>query len=88
MADNTVSEQTIVEELHRIPEERWVEVLAFIRSLQPGRQESVAEKPILTAGDLLNSDLIGMWADRTDIGDSREFARRLREQAQTRTCDQ
>lgn len=38
----------------------------------------------LVASDLLNSGLIGMWADRTDIGDGREFARRLREQAQSR----
>jgi hypothetical protein len=87
MPPETVSEQSILEELHRIPQERWGDVLTFLRSLQSGRQDSVSEKPILTAGDLLNSDLIGMWADRTDIGDSREFARRLREQAQTRSRD-
>jgi hypothetical protein len=39
---------------------------------------------MMTASDLLDSDLVGMWAERTDIGDSREFARRLREQAQSR----
>ena len=38
----------------------------------------------MSASDLLGSGLVGMWADRTDLGDSREFARRLREQAQTR----
>ncbi len=38
----------------------------------------------MSASDLLHSGLVGMWADRMDIGDSREFARRLREQAQTR----
>lgn len=38
----------------------------------------------LTAADLLQSGLVGLWADRTDLGDSQEFARRLREQAQTR----
>jgi predicted DNA-binding antitoxin AbrB/MazE fold protein len=38
----------------------------------------------LTASDLLQSGLVGMWAGRTDIADIREFARRLREQAQTR----
>jgi hypothetical protein len=41
----------------------------------------------MTAADLLHSGLIGMWADRADISDSREFARRLREQAQTRRRD-
>jgi hypothetical protein len=33
---------------------------------------------------LTQNGLIGSWADRTDIGDSVEFARRLRERAQTR----
>lgn len=44
-----------------------------------------AGKPrMMSASDLLHSGLVGMWADRTDLGDSREFARRLREQAQLR----
>jgi len=54
--------------------------------------ESVAaevggKSPPLTAAELLQSGLVGMWADRTDIGDSRDYARRLREQAQTRRRD-
>jgi hypothetical protein len=36
---------------------------------------------------LLNSGLVGMWAGRADIADNHEFARRLREQAQTRRRD-
>ena len=39
------------------------------------------------ACDLLHSDLVGMWAERGDIDDNREFARRLREQAQNRRQD-
>lgn len=27
---------------------------------------------------MLNSDIVGMWADREDIGDADEFARQLR----------
>ena len=84
MAAETVSEQSIVEELRRIPQERWREVLALIRSLQSGRQPSTAERPILTGADLLGSDLIGMWAGRTDITDSLEFARQLRRAAEHR----
>ncbi|MCS6846632.1 MAG: hypothetical protein RMN52_02830 [Anaerolineae bacterium] len=38
----------------------------------------------MTFRDLLNSEAVGMWKDRTDIGDSAEFARKLREQAQSR----
>lgn len=45
---------------------------------------SAGKQRAMSASDLLHSGLVGMWADRTDIGDSREFARRLREQAQTR----
>jgi hypothetical protein len=40
----------------------------------------------MTASDLLNSGLVGMWADHDDIGDSVEFARKLREEAQRRTA--
>jgi hypothetical protein len=41
----------------------------------------------LLASDLLQSGLVGLWAERNDMGDSREFARRLRQQAQTRGQD-
>ncbi len=38
----------------------------------------------MRAKDLLNSGLVGIWANRKDIGDSVSFARKLRQQAQTR----
>ena len=38
----------------------------------------------MTARDLLNSGLIGMWKDRKDIKDNHEFARQLREHVRTR----
>jgi hypothetical protein len=38
----------------------------------------------LTGKDLLNSRLVGIWAKRKDIGDSVTFARKLRDQAQSR----
>ncbi len=41
-------------------------------------------KKRLTARRLLNSRLIGLWKDRTDIADSAEYARQLREQVQRR----
>jgi hypothetical protein len=73
-----VSEQTILDALRLVPTERWGEVLSFLESLKPDAQ------PIRTAADMANSELVGLWADRDDIGDSREFARRLRRQAETR----
>jgi len=39
----------------------------------------------MTAGDLLRSPLFGLWKDRTDIGDSVEYARKLRSKAEQRT---
>ena len=38
----------------------------------------------MTARDLLQSGLVGLWADRTDISDSVVFARQLRERAEQR----
>ncbi len=38
----------------------------------------------MKAKDLLNSNLVGMWSKRQDLGDSIAFARKLRAQAQTR----
>ncbi len=34
--------------------------------------------------DVDRFEIVGLWADRTDIGDSVEFARQLREKAQRR----
>jgi len=39
-----------------------------------------------TLGDLKRSEFFGMWRDRTDIGDSAEFARRLRAEAWSRSA--
>lgn len=39
-----------------------------------------------TLGDLARSEFFGMWRDRMDIGDSVEFARRLRMEVWTRSA--
>jgi hypothetical protein len=85
MTSPTVTEQQILEALRLLPPARWPEVLTYISSLQ-GQERAVGSPgtPILTTRDLAQSPLVGIWADRTDIGDSREFARRLREQAEHR----
>jgi len=46
--------------------------------------QQTVKKP-MTGADLLKSGLVGMWADRKDIGDSLEFARSLRAQAERRS---
>ena len=85
MSITAISQEQIVEALHRIPVERWTEILAFMNTLrEPGSAESSADKPIRTLGDILGSGLVGLWADRTDLGESREFAQQLRQQASHR----
>jgi len=53
--------------------------LKYLRTREP---ESSA-KP-RTAQDMLQSELVGLWADRDDITDSLSFARQLRRQAEHR----
>jgi hypothetical protein len=48
------------------------------------RPVRVPKKRGMTARQLAASEIVGLWADRTDIGDSVEFARQLREKAQRR----
>ncbi len=59
--------------------------------LEPPQLEALAAQPSqrppkrrMTAKDLLESGLVGLWKDRDDIGDSVEFAHKLRERAQGR----
>jgi hypothetical protein len=85
MTVKTVTELAIIEELHSVPQSRWNDILAFIRTLRDGVDQQNQSKKQMTAADLSNSDLVGMWAGRTDIGNSRDFARQLREKAQTRS---
>ena len=47
----------------------------------------VGNKRPMTGKDLLESGLVGLWEHRMDIGHSVEYARKLREQAQTRRRD-
>ena len=57
-----------------------VEVVLLLRSLPP-----TTKRQRMTARQLLNSGLIGLWKDRSDITDSSIYARQLREQAQRRS---
>ncbi len=81
----SVTENDIVDALHEVPVQEWGNVLEFVVSLRRAtKQGDSADLPIVTAADLANSDVVGLWADRADIPDSREFARQLREKAQQR----
>ena len=86
ISSQSVTQQQVLEELQNLERERWFEVLDFIgflkeRASREHGQPSIRE---LTARALLQSEVVGMWADRDDIGDSMEFARRLRRDAEHR----
>jgi hypothetical protein len=80
----TVTEKQIMGELTGLDPTRWDEVLDFIAFLKhrvrPGTMPSRSRQ--LTARKLLKSEIVGMWADRQDIGNSLTFARQLRYQAE------
>lgn len=74
-----------------IPADRHLHV-TVPEDVPPGPAEIVLviapEAPVeqgMTAGDLLRSPLCGIWKDRTDIGDSVQFARSLRARAEQRS---
>ena len=79
-----ISESQVVDALRRLDSSRWSEVLDFIGYLQHRAGLKPLVATIRTAGDLLQSELVGLWADRVDIGDSLAFARQLRQQAEHR----
>ncbi len=45
---------------------------------------SSLDKQILTGRELLESGLVGLWKDRTDIGDTLEYVQRLKDQGRRR----
>lgn len=85
MSTVDVTTEQILSAMRHVPAERWGEVLHVIESLQSSkRSAAVANLPVRTGTDLRDSDLIGLWADRSDLGNGREFAQELRRQAEQR----
>ncbi len=86
MSVEGVTEKQVLEELSDLEPSRWPEVLDFIGYLKERDSRARAESGTreLRARDLLASRVVGLWADRDDIGNSLEFARRLRREAEHR----
>jgi hypothetical protein len=79
-----VTQEQVLEELSDLEPSRWFEVLDFIGYLKEQESRERARFGVLelTARDLLESGLVGLWADRDDMGDSVEYARQLRREAE------
>jgi hypothetical protein len=86
MPAHSVTPQQVLEELRNLEPSRWFEVLDFISFLKErGSREHAEPGPReLTARTLSQSEIVGMWENREDIGNSLDFARRLRHQAEHR----
>jgi hypothetical protein len=86
MTTGEVTQKQILDELRGLEPGRWSEVLDFIGYLKHrvSLEEAQPQSRQLTARDLLHSDLVGLWADRDDVGDSLLFARQLRRRAERR----
>jgi hypothetical protein len=80
-----ITPQQMLDAIQRVPEERWPEVL---RTIEKFRTQLLPDSPsptrIQNGIDLRGSDLIGIWADRTDIGNGHEYARSLRREPELR----
>ena len=87
MQSAAVTEQEVLARLKELEPGRWAEVLDFIGYLKHRADFSKkvqSHSRDLTARDLLDSELVGMWAGRSDIGDSSAFASQLRHRAEHR----
>ena len=85
MPHSDVTADQILSAMQCVPTERWSEVLHVIEGLQsPNPSQVLPSSPVRTGTDLLSSELIGIWADRSDLGNGHQFARDLRRQAERR----
>jgi hypothetical protein len=79
-----ITPDQLINAIQHIPPERWGEAMRAIESLQGPTATVETRSSVRTGVDLRDSKLIGIWADRTDISDNHEFARKLRRQAEQR----
>lgn len=79
MALSSTDEERVLKALRTLDFALWPEVIRYIQRLQEQPQKSESQSAAtISAVDLANSEIVGLWQDRTDIIDSTSFARRLR----------
>lgn len=79
MALSSIDEERVLNALRSLDLSLWPEVIHYIHRLQeqPQKKESQSSATI-SAIDLANADIVGLWQERADITDSTDFARQLR----------
>ncbi len=76
---NSKIKTEVIQIIENMSEDEILNVKRFIeKEIYP------SSKPFMKVSDLLNSGLVGLWKDRTDIIDSSDYARSLREEVQNR----
>jgi hypothetical protein len=85
MSPGDVTTDQILSAMQHVPADRWGEVLHVIESLRsPVPSSGPSPAPVRVGTDLQGSVLIGIWANRSDLGNGHEFARDLRRRAEQR----
>ena len=84
MANVEAIKAYIVSSLDLLPPESLELLKEFVAFLRSRISEEEEPAPKGTAEEFARSPLFGLWADREDIGDSVEFAGKLRKQAERR----
>jgi hypothetical protein len=87
MQSAAVTGHEVLAKLKELEPGKWAEVLDFIGYLKHRAATPKKVRPHsrdLTARDLLDFELVGLWAGRSDIGDSSAFASQLRHGAAVR----
>ncbi len=81
-ATAAIEESQVLNALRALQQEQWPAVLDFIGYLRYRTEAAPSAYAHLTAMDLAQSDVVGLWADRADITDSLGYARQLRSKAE------
>ena len=72
----------LLREMQGLPNEAISEVVNFIQFLR-SKVSNTKAKRFLTGKELAESEIVGLWSNRK-IGDSVEYARKLRQRAEQR----
>lgn len=83
MAISSIDEEQVLNALHSLEFDLWPEVIRYIQILKDQPQKKQLQPSLtISAADLANSEIVGLWQERQDITDSVSFARQLRSDAE------